>query len=100
MNYIFNLSTKFDLSEKAISSESKFIMLNLNECATGCIVDEVTDIVKLNDEQVQSVPNFLSASGNNYITGIGKLEDRMIIILNPEKLFAKEYDNLQDAISN
>ena len=100
VNYIFNLRTKFDLIEKEISSESKFIMLNVNESATGCIVDEVTDIVKLNDEEVQSVPVFLSAGNTNYITGIGKLEDRMIIILNPEKIFAQEYANLQDAVSN
>ncbi|TGE33670.1 chemotaxis protein CheW [Desulfosporosinus sp. Sb-LF] len=99
ISYIFNLRTKFDLIEKEISSESKFIMLNVNESATGCIVDEVTDIIKLNDEQVQSVPDFLSAS-TNYITGIGKLEDRMIIILDPEKIFAKEYANLQDAVNN
>ena len=100
VNYIFNLRTKFDLIEKEISSESKFIMLNINESATGCIVDEVTDIVKLNDEEIQSVPSFLSVGNTNYITGIGKLEDRMIIILDPEKIFAQEYANLQDAVSN
>ena len=100
VNYIFNLRTKFELIEKEISSESKFIMLNVNKSATGCIVDEVTDIVKLNDEEVQSVPDFLSAGNFNYIAGIGKIEDRMIIILDPEKIFAKEYANLQNSVSN
>jgi len=100
VNYIFNLRTKFDLLEKEISSESKFIMLNVNGAATGCLVDEVTDIVKLNDEEIQSVPDFLSVGTTKYITGIGKLEDRMIIILDPGKIFAKEYANLQNSVSN
>ncbi|ODA42289.1 chemotaxis protein CheW [Desulfosporosinus sp. BG] len=100
VNYIFNLRIKFDLINKEISNESKFIMLNVNKSATGCLVDEVTDIVKLKDEEVQSVPSFLSVGNENYITGIGKLEDRMIIILDPQKMFAQEYANLQDVAVN
>ncbi len=99
VNYIFNLRTKFKLIEQAISLESKFIMLNAHESTIGCIVDEVTDIVKLNDEDVQEAPSFISNVNINYIIGIGKLEDRMIIILDPEKIFATEYATLQNAVS-
>ena len=99
VNYIFNLRSKFKLLEKELSAESKFIMLNANESTIGCIVDEVTDIVKLNDEDVQAAPKFISDINANYILGIGKLEDRMIIILDPEKIFATEYATLQAALS-
>jgi len=99
VNYIFNLRTKFGLIEKELSDESKFIMLNANNSAIGCIVDEVTDIVKLNDDQVQSAPSFIGGGDNNYIKGIGKLEDRMIIILDPEKIFSAEVATLQGAVS-
>ncbi|SHJ00176.1 chemotaxis protein CheW [Desulfosporosinus lacus] len=97
VNYIFNLRNKFELIEKEISDESKFIMLNASDSTIGCIVDEVTDIVKLNDEQVQSTPNFICAGDNNYIKGIGKFDDRMIIILDPEKIFSSEFATLQNA---
>jgi purine-binding chemotaxis protein CheW len=100
INYIFNLRTKFNLIEKEVSAESKFIMLNTNKSTIGCIVDEVTDIVKLNDEDVQAAPNFISDINEHYILGIGKLEDRIIIILDPEKIFATEYATLQNAVSN
>lgn len=98
VNYIFNLRTKFDAIDKEISDESKFIMLNANNSTVGCIVDEVTDIVKLNDDQIQVAPNFISGN-DNYILGIGKLEDRMIIILDPEKIFNKEFATLQEAVN-
>ncbi len=97
VNYIFNLRTKFQLIERAISDDSKFIMLNANNSTIGCIVDEVTDIVKLNDEQMQPAPNFISGGDDTYIIGIGKLEDRMIIILDPEKIFLAEVATLQGA---
>ena len=100
VNYIFNLRSKFKLMAKEMSEESKFIMLNANNSTIGCIVDEVTDIVKLNDDQVQSTPNFIGGGDDNYIIGIGKLEDRMIIILDPEKIFSAEFATLQGALSN
>ena len=90
VNYIFNLRSKFNLTAKAISEESKFIMLNIDGSTTGCIVDEVTDIVKLNDDEVQTAPSFINSCGSNCITGIGKIDERMIIILDPKKMFAEE----------
>lgn len=90
VNYIFNLRNKFKLQEKEISEESKFIMLNVNGSTTGCIVDEVTDIVKLDDADVQSAPDFINGGSTDCITGIGKIDDRMIIILDPERLFIEE----------
>lgn len=100
VNYIFNLRCKFHLVEKEISDESKFIMLNAYNSTIGCIVDEVTDIVKLNDEQVQSAPNFINSGDDNYIIGIGKLDERMIIILDPERIFLTEFATLQKAVNN
>lgn len=90
VNYIFNLRSKFKLMKKEISEESKFIMLNVSGSTTGCIVDEVTDIVKLNDDQVQAAPTFIHEGSTECITGIGKIDDRMIIILDPERLFVHE----------
>ena len=94
VSYIFNLRTKFALTEKEVTDESKFMMLNTGNSNIGCIVDEVTDIIKLNDDQIQFTPNFIGGN-DNYITGIGKLEDRMIIIIDPEKIFAAEVAGLQ-----
>lgn len=93
VNYIFNLRSKFNLIEAEISDESKFIMLNVNSATVGCIVDEVTDIVKLDDDEIQGAPTFISGN-NKYITGVAKMDDRMIIILDPEKIFAVEVDGI------
>jgi len=93
VNYIFNLRTKFNLTKKDPSGESKFIMLNVNESIIGCIVDEVTDIVKLNDDEIQLAPAFVKGN-KNYITGVGKLDDRMIIILDPQKIFEIEFNKI------
>jgi purine-binding chemotaxis protein CheW len=90
VSYIFNLRVKFGLVEREISDESKFIMLNIKESITGCIVDEVTDIVKLNDEDVQPPPTIASDRNIRYIKGIGKVDERLIVILDPEQLLSSD----------
>jgi len=90
IKYIFNLRTKFGLIEKELSEESKFIMLNVNNSICGWIVDEVTDIVKLDNDDVQNSLDFISSFNNHYIKGIGKVDDRLIILLDPEKILSAE----------
>ncbi|MCE5287201.1 MAG: chemotaxis protein CheW [Pelosinus sp.] len=97
VNYIFNLKKKFGMAETEIHEESKFIMLNTGEAVAGCIVDEVTDIIKLEDEQMQQSPAFAKASGSIYIKGIGKVDDRIIILLDPEKILSVNEQEVLDS---
>jgi purine-binding chemotaxis protein CheW len=96
VNYILNLRPKFGLEPKEFSEESKFIMLNVSDANTCCIVDEVTDIVKLEDDDIHSAPTFVSGVNARYIKGIGKLDDRMIIILDPNQILSvDEYATME-----
>lgn len=90
VNYILNLGIKFGLQETKLTDESKFIMLNIGDFVAGCIVDEVTDIVSLADEDLQPAPAFLSTLNTKYLKGIGRVGERMIIILNPEEILSAE----------
>lgn len=90
VSYIYNLRTKFGLAEKEVGDESKFIMLNAGSRIIGCIVDEVTDIVRFDEADLQPAPVLCSSLKKNYLKGIGKVEDRMIIILNPLELLSSE----------
>lgn len=94
VNFIFDLRVKFNLFNKEISEQSKFIMLNSYNSNFGFRVDEVTDIIKLNDEEIKQVPNFTSGISDNYIFGIGMLENLMITILDSEKIFTAEMNTL------
>nr|WP_320146775.1 chemotaxis protein CheW [uncultured Anaeromusa sp.] len=90
INYIFNLGIKLKLDKTIITEDSKFVMVNVRDTIMGCIVDEVTDIVIVSDEQIQAQPSFIADANGNYVDGVAKLEDRLIIILKPECLFSVE----------
>lgn len=90
IKYIFNLRIKFHLNDVPRSDQSKFVMLNVHDSISGWIVDEVTDIVKLDDADLEQAPDFISDFNNHYIKGIGKIDERLIIILDPEKILSQE----------
>lgn len=90
VNYIYNLRIKFGLKKAEIADESKFVMLNVGSQVVGCVVDEVTDIVRFDETDLQPAPT-LSTRGNlSYLKGIGKVDDRMIIILDPVQLLSSD----------
>lgn len=95
IKYLYNLRNKFHLMNIGISDESKFVMLNVHDSIAGLMVDEVTDIVKLDDADLEQTPDTISGFTNHYIKGIGKVDERLIIILDPEKILSKEtFDEL------
>jgi len=86
VSYIYNLRNKFGLADMPDTEENKFIMLNIDEQVVGCIVDEVTDIVHFNETELQAAPTIASSLNVSYIKGIAKVEERMIIMLDPVQL--------------
>jgi purine-binding chemotaxis protein CheW len=69
------------MDDKTINEDSKIIIVNNEEATVGFIVDEVTDIFKLNDDDIESVPGSINGNDRAYIKGIANFEDRIILIL-------------------
>lgn len=104
VSYIFNLKTKLGIEDNDICDESKFIMINIGENVAGCIVDEVTDIVSFDTKDIQLPPAFAQKDAMSYMKGIGRIEDRMVVLLNPEKVISLaecfNIDKINDAVSS
>ena len=88
VRYVFNLRKKLQLEMSTVSNDSKIIMVHANDLIVGCLVDEVTDILLFNSEEIEPAPSFIHQSENKYVTGIGKVEERLIIMLDLDKLLS------------
>ncbi len=86
VNYIYNLTRLFELPEKPPDIENKIIMIYSGEQIVGYIVDEVTDIINIPEENIEHAPDFITRIQGEYIAGVGKFEDRLIIMLDTEKI--------------
>ena len=56
VSFIFNLGKKFHIPTTVVDQESKFIMINIENVVVGCIVDEVTDIIRIDEETIKASP--------------------------------------------
>lgn len=84
VNYIYNLNKIFAQNTNVIDPESKIMLVYLGEQTVGYIVDEVTDIVHIDEEDIEPAPTSIASIQGKYISGIGKLDDRLIIMLDIE----------------
>ena len=88
VRYVFNLSKKLKIDSQALQEERKIIMVHANELIVGCLVDEVTDILLFHSEEIEPAPLFIQQAENQYITGIGKVDERFVVMLNVDKLLS------------
>jgi purine-binding chemotaxis protein CheW len=81
---IFDLAARMEL-EVAGSEAGKIVIVESGTGQVGIMVDEVEEVLTVASDQLEDVP---SANGDS-IEAIAKIEDRLVILLNPEGLFAR-----------
>ncbi|MFZ5987417.1 MAG: chemotaxis protein CheW [Bacillota bacterium] len=83
---VMDLRTKFNLPAVEETEETRIIILKFNEISFGVIVDEVDEVLQLTEESIENVSNFSNDVSMDYILGVGKVDDRIVTLLNLEKL--------------
>lgn len=86
---VYDIRNKFGLSRKD-SDASKLIITKTNGMLVAIEVDEVREIHDISEEDISDAPEIVISKETSYISKIAKFEDRMIIILNADKLVTKE----------
>lgn len=87
---VINLKKRLGLEDNVVSEESKIIVTKINDNIIGLSVDYVEQVLSISDENVETPPDLIKGNDNNYIQGIAKIDERIIILLNLEKLFTSQ----------
>jgi len=84
---IVDMRIKFNLGQASYDEFTVVIILNVASRVVGMVVDGVSDVIQLAGDQVRAAPDFSSNSfDTNYITGLGTADDRMLILIDIERL--------------
>lgn len=78
---IINLKKRLLLGEAEVTKDTRIIVISLDEKEIGFIVDEASQTFRLNDDQIDPAPTFISGVDKRYITGVGKLDEKRLLIL-------------------
>lgn len=87
---IINLKKRFNLEDKGVTEDTRIVIINLNEKQIGFIVDEASQTLRLNDKDIDPAPDIVAGVDRKYITGVGKLDNRLLILIDLEKVLSDE----------
>lgn len=83
---VLDMRLKFDLPEVSYNDFTVVIVLNIGRQVVGMVVDSVSDVITLTPAELRPVPEFSSTIGSDYLLAIGSVQERMLILLDIEKL--------------
>ncbi|WP_237173789.1 chemotaxis protein CheW [Paracandidimonas lactea] len=93
---IVDMRIKFDLESVEYNHQTVVVILNLESRVVGIVVDGVSDVLMLQPGQISAAPQFGTAFSTEYLTGIGTLDERMLILVDIEKLMTSDEMALVD----
>jgi purine-binding chemotaxis protein CheW len=85
---IVDMRLKFTCSKAEYNSFTVVIILNLHNRIVGIVVDSVSDVMELPAESLKTAPDVESVIGSDCVLGLGSMGDRMLILLDIEKLMS------------
>ena len=95
---IVDLRIKFHLDNVEYAGQTVVIVVNVGERIVGIVVDGVSDVMTLTPEQIKPAPEFGVTLSSDYLSGLGSLEDRMLVLVDIDKLLTSEEMALVDSV--
>lgn len=97
---VLNLRKRLRLPDREADKASRIIVTEVNNKIIGLLVDAVSHVIKVPSDFVESAPDEILEVDTDYITGVGKLQNRLVILLDLEKLLKKEKIEINDGGNN
>jgi purine-binding chemotaxis protein CheW len=78
---IIDLRTRFGMQRVAATKSTRIVVTEIAGKRVGMIVDSVSEVLNIPTDHVEEAPDMVAGVGTEYIAGVGKVNDRLIIML-------------------
>lgn len=95
---IVDMRIKFNIGNACYDNLTVVIILNINNRIVGMVVDSVSDVTTLGPAQIKPAPAMASMLDSDYLIGLGTIDDRMLILVDIDKLMLSEEMGLIDGL--
>ena len=93
---VMSLRKKLDFYEDVFTNNTRIIIIKKQDASIAIIVDKVKEVVGLDSKNIESVQETNSKMGADFIKGVGKINNRIVTIINIGKLI----ENIEDELCN
>ncbi len=87
---VIDLRKRFGIEKKEQDNETRIIVVELPDKVVGFLVDRVKEVIRVEKSVIEPPPELTTNVSANYITGVAKLEDRLLILLDLDKVLSSE----------
>ncbi|QGG49114.1 chemotaxis protein CheW [Heliorestis convoluta] len=92
---VIDLKKRFGLTLADHTANTRIIVINIGENTVGVIVDAVTEVLRLSTAALEPPPPMISSISVDYLKGVGKVGERLLILLDLDKILSdKEKEQL------
>ena len=96
---IVDMRIKFRLGEPTYDQFTVVIILNIGNRVMGMVVDSVSDVMTLSPKQIKPAPEMGTAMNSEYLTGLGTVDERMLILIDIDKLMSSPDMGITEALT-
>lgn len=86
---VVNLRQRFGLSGKGADDKSRIVIMDIQGITIGVMVDAVSEVLRIPANTVEEAPPMATEIGTEFIQGIAKLDERLIILIDMDRLIEK-----------
>lgn len=98
---VINLAERFGLSHSERDENSRIVVVELDKLTAGMIVDSVTEVLRIPSGSIEQAPDLITRGvSEKYIQGVGKLDDRLLILLDIDRIFTEEQKKIINNLEN
>ena len=96
---IIDMRIKFALGTPSYDQFTVVIVLNIGGRVVGMVVDSVSDVITLAADQIKPAPEMGTAFNTDYLIGLGTIDERMLILVDIDKLMSSSEMGLIEKIA-
>jgi purine-binding chemotaxis protein CheW len=86
---IIDLRKRFGEKEVLSSKKNRILVVEMEKKMVGLVVDAASEVLKIPPSEVEAPPNVFEEGELNYVTGVGKLNSRLIILIELSKILQR-----------
>jgi purine-binding chemotaxis protein CheW len=85
---IIDLRSRFGMPRAEHTKNTRIVVTEIGAKRVGMVVDSVSEVLRLPVDHVEAAPEMITGVDTEYIRGVGKIEDRLIILLDLAKIIS------------
>lgn len=88
---VINLNVVMGMQNKEQDENTRIIVASIDDTVMGFVVDSVSEVIRMPEKNVEPAPAAIASRiGTDYVLGVGKLDNRLLILLNLDKILGKK----------